>query len=314
MSVSCHETFVLPPRPRDTRLPDFLLIGAMKAGTTTLSEWLRQHPDLYLCRPKEPQFFSRADSAQKGWGWYGSLFAEAGAEQLVGEASTCYSRWPHFGDVAGRLAEHVPEAKFIFLLRHPVERAYSHYRHEMQRLLARGEQPLPFEDALESDPAILDASRYDVQIARFRAHYPADRLLLILTEDLDRRPEDSWRRIQAFLGVGVQPLPNQGAKRANQFGDYLAKRKMERRLAEAKKSMAFRLLRALVPAGLRARGRRALIHPRASKRLLKDQLEQGEAAVSPLSAETRGRLLELFEPTTREIEAELGRELSSWRR
>ena len=121
-------------------------------------------------------------------------------------------------------------------------------------------------------------------------------------------------RVDYWLGVGAQPLPNQGAKRANQFGDYLAKRNMERRLAEAKKSKAFQLLRALVPAGLRARGRRALIHPRASKRLLKDQLEQGEAAVSPLSAETRARLLELFEPTTREIEAELGRELSSWRR
>jgi hypothetical protein len=314
VSAGINKTFALPPRPSGSRLPDFLLIGAMKAGTTTLSEWLRQHPGLYLCRPKEPQFFSRAESAERGWDWYSGLFADAGPDQLVGEASTCYSRWPHFGEVAGRLAEHVPEARLIFLARHPVERAYSHYRHEMQRLVARGEEPLSFEAALEQDPEIVDASLYAVQLDRFREHYADDQILLLLTEDLDEHAEETWRRVQAFLAVDQLPVPKQAKQRANEFGDYIAKRAMEGRLTEARQNPLFRGLRRVAPAGLRAAARRFLIHPRASRRLLRDQLDTGKATVSPLSEATRAELLSRFKETTRAIEQQLGRDLASWRR
>ena len=265
MAATRENAFPLPPRKPGTRTPDFLLIGAMKAGTTTLSEWLRHHPDLFLSRPKEPQFFSRAEAARRGWDWYGGLFAPARPDQLVGEASTCYSRWPHFGDVAGRLAEHVPDARLIFLARHPVERAYSHYRHEMQRVLARGEAPSSFEDALDALPEIVDASCYPTQLDRFLAHYPEDRLLVLLTDDLHRGPDDVWSRVQAFLGVAAHERPSVAAnERANAFGDHLAKRAAEERLEAGYDSWPRRIARRVVPQSLRLRMRRALIAPRVS--------------------------------------------------
>ena len=282
----------------------------MKAGTTTLSEWLRHHPELFLCRPKEPQFFSRAEAAGRGWAWYGSLFSEAGPGQLVGEASTCYSRWPHFGDVPERLAAHMPEAKLIFLMRHPVERAYSHYRHEMQRWIARGKTPLDFDRALEEIPEIIDASLYATQIDHFLAHYPEEQLLLLTTNDLDENPDQVWERIQNFLGISS--VPRTTGERANAFGDHLAKRAMEKRLEEAGTSVFFRLARRLAPKALRANVRQALIDPRRSRRLVRKQVEAGRAQLSPLTAATRARLVERFAATTKEIEIRLGQTLPSW--
>src|SRR5690242_14831106 len=82
------------------RLPDFVVIGGMKCGSTTLFEYLCRHPDVFMCTPKEPGYFSREKVMARGEAWYRSLFADAKPTQLCGEASTCYTRWPHFGDVA----------------------------------------------------------------------------------------------------------------------------------------------------------------------------------------------------------------------
>ena len=114
------------------RLPDFMLIGAMKSGTTTLHAYLSRHPGLFLCTPKEPGFFSRDERYARGLDWYRELFTDAQPEQLCGEASTCYSRWPHFENAAPRIAADVPGAKLLYITRDPVERAYSHYRHLME--------------------------------------------------------------------------------------------------------------------------------------------------------------------------------------
>lgn len=286
----------------------------MKAGTTTLSTWLAQHPGLYLCRPKEPQFFSRAEAASRGWAWYSALFEEAEAGQLLGEASTCYTRWPQFGDVAGRLGEAVPGARLIYLVRHPVERAYSHYRHEMQRVLARGETPLDFETALQEIPEIIDASLYGVQIDRMLEHYSSDRILILLTDDLKERPTEVWNDVQTFLGVDLTPVPDLGAGRANEFGDHLAKRAMENRLAGAYDSWPLRLARRFVSPELRLRIRKKLIDPRVSRRLLRDRVEAGLSALSPLREETRLQLLERYQDTTRNMERRLGRDLTEWLR
>jgi CRISPR-associated endonuclease Cas1 subtype I-B len=82
---------------------------------------------------------------QRGETWYRSLFRHAGTDQLCGESSTCYSRWPHFGDVAGRIARDLPNVKLIYIMRHPVDRAYSHYAHNMQWGVT-----MSFEEALEA--------------------------------------------------------------------------------------------------------------------------------------------------------------------
>jgi hypothetical protein len=126
------------------RFPDFLIIGSAKSGTTTLYECLQRHPNIFLPALKEPQFFSKNSVFEQGAAWYKALFAQAEDSQICGEASTTYTRWPHTPDVPRRIMNLLPNPKFIYLMRNPVERAYSHYCHHM-----RFEVTMTFEEALQ---------------------------------------------------------------------------------------------------------------------------------------------------------------------
>ena len=107
------------------RLPTFLVIGAPKAGTTSLHDHLRGHPDVFMPTRKEPDFFFRDAAWREGIASYARLFRRAGSVTAVGETSTSYSRYPHVPDVPERIALVVPDARLIYLVRHPVERMVS---------------------------------------------------------------------------------------------------------------------------------------------------------------------------------------------
>ena len=111
-------------------LPDFVIVGAMKSATSSLQEQLAAQPGIFMCTPKEPNFFSDADQYAKGISWYSGLFAEAPEESLMGEASTHYTKLPTYPGVVQRLKEHLPNARFVYVMRHPVDRLISHYIHE----------------------------------------------------------------------------------------------------------------------------------------------------------------------------------------
>jgi hypothetical protein len=118
------------PSNRRGRYPDFFIIGAARAGTTTLATELSHHPKVFVCDPKEPFFFSHESVRARGCeSWYQGLFARRRPDQICREASTSYSCWPECGDVAGRIALAMSGARLIYLIRHPVERAYSHYHY-----------------------------------------------------------------------------------------------------------------------------------------------------------------------------------------
>jgi hypothetical protein len=106
---------------------DFVIIGAAKAGTTSLYKKLSMHPDIFMSTPKEPEFFAREEIYARGGECYMTLFSSANAGQICGEASTLYSLIQCFPESAKRMYNHAPEAKIIFVLRNPVERAYSYY-------------------------------------------------------------------------------------------------------------------------------------------------------------------------------------------
>ncbi|MBA3583056.1 MAG: sulfotransferase domain-containing protein, partial [Gemmatimonadetes bacterium] len=116
-------------RARNVRLPDFIVIGAMKSGTTTLFEWLADQPEFALPALKEPNFFSDDRQWRKGLGWYGGLFADAPPDCLVGEASVRYTGASLSAIAAERMAATVPHARLIYLVRHPIDRIRSQYRH-----------------------------------------------------------------------------------------------------------------------------------------------------------------------------------------
>jgi hypothetical protein len=206
-------------------LPDYLIIGAQRAGTTSLHRYLVQHPGVRtMLRTKGVHFFDT--NYGRGLAWYASRFPTRlyawtvarrhGVTLRTGEASPYYLFHPH---VPARVAEHLPRVKLIALLRDPVQRAYSHYQHEV----ARGFETLSFEEAIEAEPARLTGEtkrlaaeplynsfahqhhsylargRYHEQLAAWRARFPDEQLLVLSSERFFREPDATFRRVLEFL-------------------------------------------------------------------------------------------------------------------
>jgi Sulfotransferase domain len=191
-------------------LPTFLVIGAMKSGTTTLWWYLREHPEVFMAMPKEPNFFN--DHWHRGVGWYERLFAAAGDARARGEASVRYTSYPRDPEVPARIAAVVPGVRLVFVVRDPVARMRSHYQHEVAALRERR----PIEQALREDPAYLDRSRYGVQVERYLAHFPREQLLILRAEDLFQAPDKVLPRVYGFLGVDPAWRPAGPARRDNE--------------------------------------------------------------------------------------------------
>ena len=183
--------------------PNFLIIGAMKSGTTTLYHHLRAHPQVYMPDNKEPQFFSDEPVWKRGFGWYESLFAHAGDAVAVGEASTDYTKYPLYPNVPERIFNYMPDMKLIYVLRAPVQRMYSHYVHNYYAGRADGSPA----DVLLNDPHYLAVSQYYLQLQQYLAFFPADRIKLIVLDDLQHNPRQLVREAFEFLGVDARFEP-----------------------------------------------------------------------------------------------------------
>ena len=181
-------------------LPTFLVIGAMKAGTTSVYEYLRAHPQVFMSETKELKFFlaSQPDGSwQRGVDWYERQFDGADGARAVGEASVGYSMYPHATGVSGRIAEIVPDVQLLYLVRDPIERMRSQY---LMRVW-NGRERLPIEQALLTRPFYVDLSRYAMQIDQYLEHFPVENLLVVRSESLRRDLARTMERIFAFLGV-----------------------------------------------------------------------------------------------------------------
>lgn len=218
-------------------LPDFLIIGAQKAGTTYLYHLLCQHPDVEPAVEKEVQYFSVRFG--KGLDWYKSHFpaseGDDGRRIVTGEASPYYIYHPH---AARRAAEAIPQAKIIALLRNPVDRAYSDYQHKVRE----GREPLEsFVEAIEAEPKRLRGERermlsdesyvgkpyrrysylsrgvYVDQLTEWSKHFSRDQLLVLKSEDLFERSPQTLRRVFEFLGLSYHEPDPSGLRNE---GDY----------------------------------------------------------------------------------------------
>jgi hypothetical protein len=212
-----------PLRP----LPHFLLIGAQKAGTTSLYDAIAQHPRVVHALGKGIHFFD--EHAHRGPAWYRSNFPMVRG-RLTGEASPDYLPHPL---APARAAALVPAAKLLVVLRDPVERAISHYHHSR----ALGVEPLPIEEALAAEPerlagefdrlradpradsqalrhhAYVARGRYAEQLVRWLAVFPREQLLAVRFEDLVTDPAPVLTRVFAFLGL--RPDPRVRVRRLN---------------------------------------------------------------------------------------------------
>jgi len=204
-------------------LPDFLVLGAQKAGTTALYEYLRRHPQISGPSWKEVSFFDRHWA--RGESWYRGNFPNVARTRgkHVGEASPSYVFHPL---APRRVQEVVPEARLIVLVRNPVDRALSQYNHEV----ALGREPLPFEEALDveeerlrgeqermaADPRYFSREwwshtykargRYAEQLERWLAVFPREQLLVLPSDDLGSEPARAHAQVLEFLGASPQRL------------------------------------------------------------------------------------------------------------
>jgi Sulfotransferase domain len=179
-------------------LPNFIVIGAMKSGTTSLFHYLQSHPQVFMSPLKEVDFFAEGLNWDRGLDWYRRQFAGAGSDAVaIGEASTSYSKYPEYTGVPERIADTLPDVRLIYVVRDPVERIRSHYQH---RSLIGAERE-PIEIAVLKDPRYVDCSRYAYQIERYMRVFPRESLLVVASEHLRSDRERTIRQIYRFLGV-----------------------------------------------------------------------------------------------------------------
>lgn len=192
------------PAASPGRLPDFVVVGCFKGGTTSLNHYLARHPQIRMADPKEPRYFVEAHQNgnwHRGEAWYRGHFRTS--QRLCGEASPSYSQWPSIGGVMERMAALVPRAKLIYLVREPWSRLGSHYLMEVRT----GRSELGLAEHLRARPDLLDASCYGTQMRHFLEFYPRAQVLVLESAELLHDTATALDTICAFLGVdnGIPP-------------------------------------------------------------------------------------------------------------
>jgi len=227
-----------------TTLPDYIIIGAMKCGTSTLAAQLGAQDALFMTTPKEPNFFSDPDIYANGLDWYSDLFAPAASGDLRGEASTHYTKQPDYPDVIARLTATGATPKLIYMIRNPVERAISHYIHEWTEGVING----GISDALHDFPALINYSCYADQIAPWADQFGAENILLLSLEAMQQDHQAVLDAAGAFLGR-ENLIWQDNLERVNVSAERIRKIPFQDILINNKIAVALR--RALIPQKLR---------------------------------------------------------------
>jgi hypothetical protein len=236
------------------RLPDFVVIGAMKAGTTSLWEALRAHPQVFVPELKELHFFSNPGRLGHDMAWYREQFAGAGDARAVGEASTNYTKYPRLPGTAERLADAIPAARLVYLVRDPIERIRSHYLHVVH---SHGERR-PIDEAVHADPEYVDISRYSLQIDQYLEHFDESQLLVVTSESLKQQPRATMERVFRFVGVDVPERVAAAPVVSHRSADKRMDTPFTTRLRGVR---GYRTVRGLVPASVRRLAARAVKPP-----------------------------------------------------
>lgn len=290
--------------------PNFFIVGAAKSGTTYLYASLRQHPDVFMAKPKEPHFFSQVNPPSRlNWHFeaiidpqrYLGLFAGAGGFRAIGEASTSYLIHP---EVPRRIRKQVPDAKIIISLRDPLERAYSHYLMHVRE----GVQTLPFYDALKQDMGrtemgwaishfYVEKGRYATQLGRYLESFGPEQVKIVLFDDVKQNPRATLLEIAKFLDLDPEPMNRIDAAEARngyraprgRWAQHLAGNRLSRIIGET-------------------------IMPRRLGRFIFEHLLLKPSAKPPMDPRARQLLLELYEPEMDRLETMLGRKMPELRR
>jgi len=300
--------------PRMTmRLPDFLVIGAGRSGTTSLYEYARCHPGVFMSDVKEPSFFAYMDGGLPTHGkhaeWvrrnavttreaYEQLFAGAGSAKAVGEASPIYLIHPH---AAERIRAALPDVRLIAILRHPVERAHAAW----SGLLRDGDEPSPtIEEALRLEESrlregwtpstgLVRNGLYYQMLSRYFERFPRERIRVYLYDDLVRDPQGLLADFFTFIGVDPAFLPDLSQR----YGGTGLVRNPLLRTVWRHSRLPRRLVRPFLPRRLRDAG-----FAWVTRDLVK----------APMAPATREALMKRFRPDIEALQDLIGRDLSAW--
>lgn len=270
------------------RLPEFVIIGAIRAGTTSLARYLGAHPQVFMAEQKEVRFFN--SNLDRGLEWYMMQFRNALPQQIVGEATPAYMSNPA---AMASMAKTLPDTRLIAVLREPANRAWSHYW--MRR--ERGREQRTFADAVGQEMRILASegpdstdlnylnnSMYAHHIRRAVGLFPEEAVRVVIFEQLLANPTDEYAAICRFLQVSPDFLPESLGTPINSY-------------------VAFRSL------GLRRVSRRL---PRPLRRPLDRINTRKDVSYPKLDDESRKRLSAFFAAPNRDLEELLGRQVPEW--
>lgn len=266
--------------------PDFLIIGAMKAGTTTLHRDLVGHPDIFLPQDKEPETLVKFhDDRAAILADYASLFRPAKSGQLLGEASTAYTKRPDYEGVAQRAFDICgPDLKIIYLTREPVARIISQFKHEYGLGLVEG----PMNEAVVKHHRFVEYSRYGWQLDPWQRAFGEGNVLVLSFEEYIADRTVVVGEVCRFLGVDPAKLASIQADKAFNASDG---KKVPKGMWKTLVSSGFyqRLVKPLIPWGLRNRLATVVLSaaPQVSETLSPERRRQIEErlAGTPLSAE-----------------------------
>jgi hypothetical protein len=180
--------------------PNFLIIGAAKAATTTLASMLSRHPQAGIVAGKEPHFFSMDEQYRKGWAWYQNCFSHCQGKLAVGDASTSYSRIRYYPDTVKRILFHIPEVKIIYMVRHPLDRIVSAYVERLVWVDASHAYP-SVNHAVQAEPMMLDSSRYWEVFNHYRQFIDEARIKVVWFEEFIGNTVDTFHDICRFLDI-----------------------------------------------------------------------------------------------------------------
>ncbi|MEQ8935263.1 MAG: sulfotransferase [Amphiplicatus sp.] len=273
--------------------PDFIIIGAMRAGTTALAERLSRHPDIAMSRLKETDYFITEKNYDRGPEWYRSLFDPARA--IRGEASPNYTKNDVFAGVPQRIRAARPDVKLIYIVRDPVERFWSHYNHTY---LMRGGLPSP-DDLLEEREGahILASSMYRRQLDAYLDVFPAEQIRVVDLDDFAFNAPRTLDEVCRFVGAAPD-VHIAGADAANSAESLAKTPGWALKISQHKALVG---LRAKLPADVKDQMRRALSRVQARPR-----------QTPPISEAARRRVSDALAEDAAQFRALTGRSFDRW--
>ena len=261
----------------------------MKCGTTNLFQVLAQHPEIAACREKEPGFFSNPAVFERGLDWYLQQWDwDPAIHKTALEASTGYTRDNQRSDIPQRIAAvNDRRFRFIYLMRHPLERIESHVRHGLYQGFVQ-----TLDEVMKT--SVIDATCYAEKLDRFMEYFPPERLLLITLEEFRQRPYQVLKRICRHIGIS-DDFKFKAARQPRNAGARYERPKIINWMAEGRLRPLVRLARATLPSKFKQQLKRLFMSKDRGRYRLTDT--------------ERRQILEILEPDLRRLQSVYGVEV-----